>query len=249
MTAAEAIARALFGPRNPDLRRGERIPTSSEVESGAAIIASLRQDGYDVTATPEKQPPGEPIRAVGDDYLGARCGLPACGEPLHIVWTLGMGIYLSNTAAELGDPAHAHTSTWHVECEGGHTILQPPPTAEDSYTFGACRCEPTDPSADGDCGHGDLARLRRVLDPRAEMPYWSVKSGGAQRTAKVGDRLFVITECSGGDDGKPWEIEDSRPGVATKLDYFPTLTEALSECELRAGITSELDNTKEAVDG
>lgn len=177
---------------------------------------------------------GEPLRAVADDYLGARCGLPNCGEALHIVWTLGKGIYLSDTVADLGDPRCSHTSTWHVECEGGHTILTPPDTAEDSYTFGECRCEPTDPDAAADCGHGDLDRLRAVLDPRAVL-YWSVR--GDQRWAKSGDRKFVVTEIKGGDDGLPWEVEDSRPDLKTRLDYFPTLTAALAECELRAGTT------------
>lgn len=103
------------------------------------------------------------VRAHEKPYDVAVCGLPGCGKPLHIVWTMGRTVYLADTAADLADPSGAHTSTWQVECEGGHTILVPIDSAEDSYTFGECNCEPTDPNDDEWCGHADMDRLRRVI--------------------------------------------------------------------------------------
>lgn len=105
----------------------------------------------------------DPIMPGVSPNTSARCPLPACGEPLHITWTLGRPVFLDDTAGLLSNPSNAYTSHWTIDCEGGHTILTPPDTAEDTYTFGACRCEPTDPDDGTDCGHGDMPRLRTLL--------------------------------------------------------------------------------------
>ena len=49
-------------------------------------------------------------------YAEARCALPDCRSPLHMVLTFSKGIYLTDTAEQLRDPNQAHSSTWHVEC-------------------------------------------------------------------------------------------------------------------------------------
>lgn len=99
-----------------------------------------------------------------------RCGLADCGEPLHIVLTFDRALYVEDTAEDIADPSGHHTSSWEVVCERGHVVLLPPDTANDSYTFGECQCEPTDPDGEADCGHGDMARLRRVLLPAVPGP-------------------------------------------------------------------------------
>ena len=119
---------------------------------------------HGTTADPVAARTGQ-IRDGASNYAEARCGLPGCGEPLHIIWTSSRAIYLSDTVAELRDPAACLTDTWHVECEAGHVVLLPPDTAEDSYTFGLCTCnyDYPDPAVDGRCEHHDMDRLRAVV--------------------------------------------------------------------------------------
>lgn len=115
------------------------------------------------STVPEEPGPyydGKPLRTVAKQFEDALCPLPGCHQPLYIVYTMSQPVLLSDTAAELGPGDW--TQTWYVECENSHRILLPPDTAEDSYTFGRCRCEPDEPE-DG-CAHSDMARLRQVLD-------------------------------------------------------------------------------------
>jgi hypothetical protein len=103
-------------------------------------------------------------------YAEARCFLPGCGEPLHLVWTATRAVYLSDTDAALRDPAGALSMSWHVECEGGHLVLLPADTADDWYEFaGRCTCNPDYPDEDREraCAHNDMARLRAVVLPEA----------------------------------------------------------------------------------
>lgn len=98
-----------------------------------------------------------------DPYEHAVCPLPGCGADLYLTATIAFPVYLSSTAADLADISKHVSSGWQIDCTEGHTILVPPPTAEDDYEFGRCKCEPTDPTEDAYCGHGDLDRLRAVL--------------------------------------------------------------------------------------
>lgn len=106
----------------------------------------------------------ERLRANDEPYSQAVCSLPNCGKALHIAWEASMAIYLNNTAADLANPANAHSSSWHIECEGGHVLLHPIDSAEDSYTFGECKCDGDPDLTNGEwCGHFDMERLRRVI--------------------------------------------------------------------------------------
>lgn len=108
----------------------------------------------------------EQLREGAGHYEEARCSLPGCGEPLHITWTGSRAIYLDDTADMIRDPAGALTTSWQIGCEGGHVILLPPDTAEDSYEFAClCVCNPDypDPEAERMCPHNDMDRLRAVL--------------------------------------------------------------------------------------
>lgn len=108
----------------------------------------------------------EHLREGAGNYEEARCGLPGCGQLLHMVLTFSKGIYLRDTADILAEPDHAHSKTWHVECEGGHTVLLPADTARDEYDFGFCAGGHEDyPSTAEGCQHNDLARLRAVVMP------------------------------------------------------------------------------------
>jgi hypothetical protein len=101
-------------------------------------------------------------------YAEARCALPDCRSPLHMVLTFSKGIYLTDTAEQLRDPNQAHSSTWHVECAAGHRVLFPPDTAADDYDFGFCTGGHDDyPSLDAGCQHHDMDRLRAVVMPEA----------------------------------------------------------------------------------
>ena len=105
----------------------------------------------------------EPIRETAGEYEMARCPLPGCGHDLHMVITSDQPLYLSFTAGDLQNPDGGWDSHWEVRCGAGHVVLLPPDTAEDSYTFGCCRCDPGDPMGRADlCGHGDMARLRAI---------------------------------------------------------------------------------------
>jgi hypothetical protein len=135
-----------------------------------------KQDIKPVTTEPQ-------LAQTADPYEFARCGLPGmdgpCGADLHIVWTADRSIYLSDTARDIGSPDNAALITWEVVCEAGHTVLVPPDTAEESYMFGGCNCDPEDgPSPDQFCGHGDLVRLRAVLAPVAAQFKTSTDDNG-----------------------------------------------------------------------
>ena|ERR1700733_4288032 len=113
---------------------------------------------------------GAQLAPTADPYAAAHCGVPGigapCGADLHIRWTADRLIYLTDSARDIGEPMSAGMVSWEVVCEAGHTVLVPPDTAEESYLFGGCTCDPDDgPSPDQFCGHGDLARLRIVLAP------------------------------------------------------------------------------------
>lgn len=101
-------------------------------------------------------------------YAEAMCILPACGQPLHLIWSGSRPVYLSDTADMLRDPASATTTTWRVECEAGHVVLLPADTAGDYYEFaGRCTCNDDYPDPDNEalCSHNDMDRLRAVALP------------------------------------------------------------------------------------
>src|ERR1700689_5936908 len=69
----------------------------------------------------------------------ARCGLPGCGQPLHIIYTLSMSVLLGASADDLQlNPVVPDTMTWQVECQAGHVILGPLDTAAGGHDFGRC---------------------------------------------------------------------------------------------------------------
>jgi hypothetical protein len=54
------------------------------------------------------------------------CPMPNCGVPLHIVWSGSYSLLPDDLlAGKAIEPGDAHSSTWQVECEEGHVILQP----------------------------------------------------------------------------------------------------------------------------
>lgn len=114
----------------------------------------------------EKRPyrPSVKLRPTEDRFAQGRCCLPGCGEPLHLQTHLSVPVYLDFTAEDFADPSNAHTRSWEVVCEGGHTILTAPPTADVSYTFGVCpHCGNEDVAECGESHWRDIKRLRDVL--------------------------------------------------------------------------------------
>jgi hypothetical protein len=101
------------------------------------------------------------VRVDPDPHAQAGCALPGCGADLHITWTASRAVFLGDTVDDLAAGEH-HTATWEVSCDAGHILLLPPDTAADSYIFGECDCD-GDEDFFGDCGHNDMARLRRVV--------------------------------------------------------------------------------------
>jgi hypothetical protein len=102
------------------------------------------------------------VQVDPDPHAEATCSLPGCRATLYITWTASRAIFLADTADELADPDGAHTASWEVSCEAGHVVLLPPDTAEDAYVFGECDCD-GEPELLAECGHNDMARLRRVV--------------------------------------------------------------------------------------
>ena len=103
-------------------------------------------------------------------YSEARCSLPDCGEPLHIVWTSDTVIYLDSTDEHLRGPEGGPmlTCTWEVRCEGGHIVLLPSEDGGDWHVFaGRCVCNDDypDPEHEKLCPHNDMDRLRAVTLP------------------------------------------------------------------------------------
>ena len=108
-----------------------------------------------------------PLSETAGRYEMARCGLPGCGEDLHMVITSDQPVYLSFTAEDFRNPAD-WDSHWEVRCEAGHVVLLPPDHGGDISEFGHCRCDPdAQPDADALCGHGDMARLRAITSEAA----------------------------------------------------------------------------------
>lgn len=107
------------------------------------------------------------LRPGAGKYDEARCGLADCGELLHIVYKVSQPVYLSFMAGDLAAPATegGWFTTWRVECEAGHVVLLPPDSGAESFVFGKdCHCDDEDErAADSDCPHGDLIRLRKVI--------------------------------------------------------------------------------------
>lgn len=96
-------------------------------------------------------------------YEPASCALPDCGAWLHMVITSDQPLYASFTSSDLAVPG-GWDCAWEVRCENGHVVLLPPDNARDSQVFGQCFCEPgEEPDPDDSCGHGDMARLRKVV--------------------------------------------------------------------------------------
>jgi hypothetical protein len=109
------------------------------------------------------------LRPGAERYDQALCCLPDCDAPLYFSRMESRAIYLTDTAEDIRSAAHS--SSWEVECENGHKILLPPPTAEDDYTFGVCRIADGDGECDHDppdCPRHDLYRLRDVLSDRTQ---------------------------------------------------------------------------------
>jgi hypothetical protein len=106
----------------------------------------------------------EKLRDGAEPYEQARCVLADCGASLRIVYTISQDIYLDSTSRFLAAAATngGCAVTWHVECEGGHTVLLPLDTCESEYVFGQCGCEPDEIRPAAECPHGDLNRLRAV---------------------------------------------------------------------------------------
>lgn len=51
----------------------------------------------------------------------ARC--PLCHEPLYLEWHTSQGLCADDTPEDAGfTPADAHTTSWSVVCEEGHTV-------------------------------------------------------------------------------------------------------------------------------
>jgi hypothetical protein len=98
------------------------------------------------------------LREHPDVYAQAACSLPDCGQPLYIERSEGGAVYLSDSAFDLS--VRDHTSTWQVKCGGGHTVLVPLDTGQDSFTFGECAIHEKNEAHDDSCD--DLARLRLV---------------------------------------------------------------------------------------
>ena len=84
------------------------------------------------------------------DYDAIKCPMKGCDEDLYMEVTSCTPIMVGSTVEDLADPASAWTQTWKVRCVGGHVVVLPVDTAEDSYTF------------DADPEHADAARLSEL---------------------------------------------------------------------------------------
>jgi hypothetical protein len=119
-----------------------------------ASVAPERLDG----SGPEDKP----------RFRSVKCPMPLCGADLYITWHSSRPVWTDDNAADLSDPRGGYTSSWEVGCTEGHVVLLPPDTAADSYTFGECdTCDdPHNPDQTNAscCGHGDLDRLRTIVE-------------------------------------------------------------------------------------
>ena len=58
-------------------------------------------------------------------YEPQLCPMPGCTEQLHVVWELSSSLYTDLDRAQPPDPTEAYSSSWRVECTGGHVVLLP----------------------------------------------------------------------------------------------------------------------------
>lgn len=158
------------------------------------------------------------MTAAGDAAIaGLTCPMPtgpatACTEDLHLVWTMSMGLNLSDVMIPAPiAPSDAWVQSWSVECEAGHVLLVPDGSGckHDDADQPGHECD-TDPSeffqsfraADAGRLAGVLARMTvgspagvRTLVPENAMHFWP-GGGGFLCAATAGFRTSLTSEVT-----------------------------------------------------